>query len=125
MRLGGLGNLPGSRDISGVLVKVQSQGKTGALICTPSRWDLFFLRCIYFCLHCLHCCTLAFSSCAEWGPFPLSVPPPTVAASLVAACELSAGSVVMVLGPSCPSTCAITFLEQGLNLRLLHWQAHS
>ena len=32
--------------------------------------------------------------------------------------------MVVALGPSCFQTCG-TFLEQGLNLCLLHWQADS
>ena len=121
--------MPGSCDISGVLVKVQSQGKMGALICTPSPWDLFFffLIFIYFCLHSVFVAAHGlFLAVLSGGPSPVAVyRPPTVVASLVAACELqSAGSVVVVLGPSCPSTCAI-FPEQGLNLHLLHWQADS
>ena len=36
----------------------------------------------------------------------------------------STGSIVVVLGLSCSAACGI-FLDQGLNLHLLHWQANS
>ena len=36
----------------------------------------------------------------------------------------SPGSVVVALGLSCSAACGI-FLDQGLNLHLLHWQTYS
>ena len=48
-----------------------------------------------------------------------------VVAFLVAGCGLQgAGSVVVVYGLCCPEASGI-FLEQGLNLCPLHWQADS
>ena len=61
---------------------------------------------MYFWLHWVLVAVRAFSSCAEWGLLS------------------SYGSVVVAYWLSCPKACGV-FLDQGLNLRLLHWQADS
>ena len=62
-----------------------------------------------------HCS--GFSRCRAWAP--------GTQASVVAAHGFSrAGSLVVAHGPSCPTACGI-FLDQGLNLRPLHYKADS
>ena len=63
----------------------------------------------------LWCCSWAFSSCSVWASH----------CNGFSCCRAQAlghaGSVVVVHGLSCPVACGI-FLDQWLNLCLLHWQ---
>ena len=86
----------------------------------------------------LPCCVRAFSSCGKWGLLSVAVCKLLIVVAslvaehgsrcmgfIVAACGLSSmGSVVVAQGLSCPMACEI-FLDQGLNLCFLHWQANS
>ena len=89
-----------------------------------NSWTFFFLIYLfYFYLFLaalgLCCCRQASSSCGERGLLFI------VVASLVVEHGLqSAGSVVVAHGLSCSAACG-TFLDQGSNLCLLHWQADS
>ena len=84
-------------------------------LCQILRWLFFFLIFIYLFLAelGLHCCVQVFSSCGERG-YCLVV----VRKLLVLVASLVAHRL------SCPATCGI-FLDQGLNLCLLHWQVDS
>ena len=75
--------MPGSCDISGVLVKVQSQGKTGSPDPHTLPQDLLFLRFIYFCLHSVFIAARGLSlTVPSGGPSPVAVHrPPAVVAS--------------------------------------------
>ena len=76
----------------------------------------------------LHCCAGFFSSCGESLVVTFLVSEHRlkgVLASVTGAPgRWSAGSVVVAHGLSCPVACGI-FLDQRLNLRLLHWQVGS
>ena len=81
----------------------------------------------------LHCCTRAFSSCGERGLL-IAVSSLVVkhgfqllwhVGSVVVAHGLqSAGSAVVMHGPTCSAACGI-FPDQGSNPCPLHWQADS
>ena len=79
----------------------------------------------------LHCCGGFFSSCGEQGTY-IAVTflvsehgLEGLPASVTGAPRLwSTGSVVVAHGFSCSVVCGI-FSDQGLNPRLLHWQADS
>ena len=86
----------------------------------------------------LHCYTRAFSNCSEGYCLAAVFGFLMLGASLAMAQGLQAawtsvaavpglqstGSVVVAHGLSCFTECGI-FLDQGLNPRLLHWQANS
>ena len=73
----------------------------------------------------LPCCVLTFSSCGEWGYSQVvALGLLVVLTSLVWIRLCSPGSVVVVHGLCCPSSCGI-FPDQGLNTCPLHWQVDS
>ena len=81
---------------------------------------------LFLALLSLHWCVQAFSSCDEWGL--LSNWGEQASHFGHFCCEAwalgRAGSVTVAHGLSCPLTCGI-FLDEGLNLCLLHWQVYS
>ena len=99
-------------------------GLMSASKCLDTHLHLFFF--FFFAALGLCCCTLAFSSCGEGELLLVAVCGLLIAvASLVVARGLSGvGSVVVVHGLSCSAACGI-FLDQGSNLRSLHWQEDS
>ena len=75
----------------------------------------------------LHCCTQSFSRCSKQGLLSSFSPVASHCGGLSCYRAWALGlwaSVVVALGPSFPTACGI-FLDQGLNLCPLHWQADS
>ena len=74
----------------------------------------------------LHCCMRAFSNCGKWGLLSSCGAglPKCRGFSCCGTWALEHKLIVVANGLSCSGACG-TFLDQGLNPCLLHWQANS